>query len=326
MTFNDIIGHERPLAILKRAVIGGSLPHAYLFSGESGIGKRTVAIALAAAVNCSSPAQGTGCGRCASCIKSASGGHPDIHLLAPDGDEIKIDQVREAQATLTLKPFEGKKKVLIVDEAESLNIAAQNAFLKTLEEPPGDSLIILVTAVPEGLLPTILSRCQKIAFHPLPRKRLAEVLVEKRGISEEEAMFLAAVARGSIGRALDMDPEAERAERAEAIDLLSRAYSMDTEAILSLAENFSKNREGFEKFLETGTEWLRDVMVFGETGDKGLIIHRHDTDRLRQWTGIIPRHRLMPDMKLFEQSRSLLDRRVSSQLVAENLLMRLSER
>ncbi len=325
MTFDDIIGHERQLAILRRAVAGGSIAHAYLFSGESGIGKKTVAVALGAAVNCSSTSNGTGCGRCGSCGKASSGNHPDIHILSADGGEIKIDQVREAQAILALKPFEGKMKVLIVDDADSLNSAAQNAFLKTLEEPPGDSLIILVAVASESLLPTIRSRCQKIAFYPLPRRLLAKMLIEKQGMAEDEAMFIAAVARGSIGRGLGMDPEAERLERAEALELLAKAYrGMDTEDLLSSAEAVSKSREKLERFLEIGLEWLRDVMVFGETGDDGIIIHRHMAEMLGQWAGTLPRQRLLSDMKLFEQSRSLLDRRVGGQLVAENLLMKLS--
>src|SRR5512141_3143866 len=112
MTFNDIIGHERPIRILQRALGGGTLAHAYIFSGQDGIGKRRTATALAAAVNCTKAGPANGCGACPSCRKVASGNHPDVHFLAPDGTDIKIDQVREAQATLALKPFEGAQKVL----------------------------------------------------------------------------------------------------------------------------------------------------------------------------------------------------------------------
>ena len=133
ISFTFIEGHDRPISILKRALANNALAHAYLFSGEQGIGKRMTACALAAAVNCFNARSEGGCGTCPSCRKISTQGHPDIHFLIPDGDEIKIDQIRQVQDYLARKLFEGAKKVLIVDGAESLNQASSNAFLKTLE-------------------------------------------------------------------------------------------------------------------------------------------------------------------------------------------------
>src|SRR5512134_1109278 len=149
MNFSEIVGHERPVAILKRVLANGTLAHAYLFSGDEGIGKKMTALALASAVNCLERGPDGGCGACPSCRKVASGGHPDVHLLVPDGGEIRIDQVRQIQEDLSLRPFEGAGKTLIVDFAERMNPASSNAFLKTLEEPPGEALIILVSAMPQ---------------------------------------------------------------------------------------------------------------------------------------------------------------------------------
>ncbi len=142
MSFAAIEGHEKPVTILKRALSNKTLAHAYLFSGEAGIGKKMTALALAAAVNCQNASEAGGCDVCPSCRKVATGGHPDIHLLVPDGEEIKIDQVRQVQSDLALKPFEGMKKTLIVDGVDRMNAASSNAFLKTLEEPPGEALIV----------------------------------------------------------------------------------------------------------------------------------------------------------------------------------------
>jgi DNA polymerase-3 subunit delta' len=323
MFFNDIEGHEGPLQILKRALAHGTLAHAYLFSGESGIGKKMTARGLAAAVNCHAATPDGGCGSCPSCRKVASGGHPDVRFLEAEGNEIKIDQVREAQADLALRPFEGNKKVLIVDGAEGLNAASANAFLKTLEEPPGDALIILITAMPQSLLPTIRSRCQEIVFHVLPRHILAAALARKRGLSEEDAWFLAALAQGSMGRGIEMDVEAEKALRDEVLTLWAGLGSFSPGETLLKAEAYGKDRERLERLLDIGIEWLRDAVVYGETNEERLLVNGGRRDLLRQWCERRPLPGMFLDLELFTSSRKLLDRRVSAQLVAENLLLKL---
>lgn len=323
MNFNDIIGHERPVRILRRALAGGTVAHAYLFSGDEGIGKRMTALALAAAVNCQAQGSDGGCGSCPSCRKTAAASHPDVHLLVPDGAEIKIDQVRQVQAELSLRPFEGAKKVLIVDGAETMNDASANALLKTLEEPPGDAVIVLVTPRPQGLLPTIRSRCQEVRFLPLSRQVLARAIREKRGLSEEDAWFLAAIARGGIGRALTMDAEAERRERDEFLSLRSGLPVLGVEEIMLLADALSKERERFERLLDIGVERLRDLAVYAETGDERLLVCPQEGISAAADAG---RDAVLSDMELLVRSRNLLGRRVSGQLVAENLLFNLGRR
>jgi len=321
MNFAMIEGHERPITILKRALANNTLAHAYLFSGEAGIGKKMTAFALAAAVNCPVGGGDGGCGECPSCRKVASGGHPDVHLIASDGDEIKIDQIRQVQADLSLKPFEGAKKILIVDGADRLNVASANAFLKTLEEPPGDVLIVLITPMPQSLLATIRSRCQEIRFQPLPRRTLAQALVKKRGLPEGDSWFLAALAQGSMGRALGMDVEQEKAAREELMTFWAGLGQMGTGEVLARAEALGKDRDRLEGLLDIGVERLRDALVYRATRNEALLVYGHGTDR--QWGERVPLQRLLADMELFTTSRGLLDRRVSAQLVAENLLLKL---
>ncbi len=323
MSFTDIEGHDRPIAILKRALANQTLAHAYLFSGEEGVGKKLAALTLAAAVNCANGGPDGGCGECPSCRKIASGGHPDVHLVASDGDEIKIDQIRQVQADLALKPFEGTKKTLIVDSAERMNPASSNAFLKTLEEPPGDALIILVTAMAQSLLPTIRSRCQEIRFQPLSRHALALLLMKRRGLSEEDAWFLAALARGSVGRGLVMDVKQEKAERDQIMALWSGLPLMGAGEVLALAEGYAKDRERFDRLLTIGVEFLRDALVYRETGEERLLVQAGLGEWYRQWAERFSLPRMLADLELFITSGSLLDRRVSAQLVAENLLSQL---
>ena len=322
--FKEIEGHDRPVTILKRALTNNTLAHAYLFSGGEGIGKKMTALALAAAVNCRNSGPDWGCGQCPSCRKVTALVHPDVHILAADGDEIKIDQVRQVQAELALKPFEGAKKILIVDGAENMNQASANAFLKTLEEPQGEALIVLISPLPQSLLPTIRSRCQEIRFLPLPRPVLAQALMRKRGLSEEDAWFLAALAQGSLGRGLAMDVEQEKAVREELIGLWSGLRLMGAGDVLAQAEAFSKDRDRLERLLDIGVEWLRDAIVFRETGDDRLLVNGQGKDLHRKWSRRFSLQQMLSDIELLTTSKNLLDRRVSTQLVAENLLMKLN--
>ena len=339
MSFADIEGHDKPVAILRRALAHNTLAHAYLFSGEAGLGKKLTAFALAAAVNCPQARPEGGCGSCPSCRRTAAFTHPDVHLVMSESederfgsnaekprkasDEIKIDQIRRAQEGVSLRPSEGRKKLLIIDGAEALNDAAQNAFLKTLEEPPGDCLIILVSSRPQSLLPTIRSRCQEIRFQPLPRRTLAEALVRKRGLSSEDAWFLAALAQGSMGRGLEMDVEQEKAARDEVMVLWNGLRTMSPAEVLSQAEALYKDRDRFERLLDIGVEWLRDALVYRETRDERLLVQGQACERQHEWGERFSVPRMLADLDLFFASRDLLDRRVSAQLVAENLLFKL---
>ncbi len=322
MTFANIEGHEKPVTILKRALANRTLAHAYLFSGEEGIGKKMTAFALAAAVNCANRGPEGGCGECPSCRKVASGGHPDVHLLGPDGDEIKIDRIRQIQADLALKPFEGAKKTLIVDSAERMNQASANAFLKTLEEPPGDALILLITSMPQSLLPTIRSRCQEIRFQPLPRRTIAHALMKQRGLSEGDAWFLAALAQGSMGRSLEMGAEQEKTERDQIMTLWEGLPQRGAGEVLAIAEAYAKDRERLDRLLAVGVECLRDALIYRETGDERLLVQAGAVERYRRWGERFSVPKLLADLELFISSRNLLDQRVSAQLVAENLFFK----
>jgi DNA polymerase-3 subunit delta' len=323
MSFAAIEGHEKPITILKRALANRTLAHAYLFSGEEGIGKKMTALALAAAVNCQRAIKEDACGECPSCRKVAASSHPDIHFLVPDGEEIKIDQVRQLQADLALRPFEGTKKILIVDAVDRMNAASANAFLKTLEEPPGEALIVLITSLPQSLMPTIRSRCQEIRFQPLSRQTLAQALIRKRGLSDADAWFVAALAQGSMGRGLEMDAKQEKMERSKVMDLWSAIPQMGPGETLALAETFAKDRERFDRLLVIGTECLRDAMVYRETHDERLLVFAQAEGQYRKWGEHVSLSQMFADLELFAASRRLLERRVSAQLVAENLFFKL---
>ena len=175
MPFRDVVGHVRLIDLLSRSVASSTLPPSLLFAGPAGIGKRLTALAVAQALNCTDGSQftvhGSGadaCGVCAACTRIARGVHPDVLFVSPgDSGAIKIDQVRDIVDRAQYRPFEGRRRAVIIDEADVLVHPAQNALLKTLEEPTPSSVFILVSARPYMLLPTVLSRCPQLRFRPL---------------------------------------------------------------------------------------------------------------------------------------------------------------
>src|SRR3954454_10898402 len=174
MPFRDVVGHVRLIELLSRSVAGGTLPPSLLFAGPAGVGKHLAAVSVAQALNCGNAApraEGTGldaCGVCAACTRIARAVHPDVLFVSPgESGSIKIDQVRDVIDRAAYRPFEGRRRVVIIDQADALVPAAQNALLKTLEEPPSSSVFILVTARPDVLLATVRSRCPQLRFRPL---------------------------------------------------------------------------------------------------------------------------------------------------------------
>ena len=194
MAFRDVIGQDKAVNILLRTIQRGRLPSSYLFAGESGIGKKFTAINLIKAVNCLTPSsshpdkRGHGgvdaCDVCSSCKKIDTGVYPDFLLISPEGGQIRIEEIRAIDDVLSFKAFEGRRKAVIVDEADNMNPYAANAFLKTLEEPPKDSLIILISSNPDRLIDTIISRCSRVNFTPLSYEACRKV-IEK--VSNQES-------------------------------------------------------------------------------------------------------------------------------------------
>lgn len=222
MRFAEVEGHSRVIERLTRAVACGQLPHAYLFAGPAGIGKFAVARALATTLLCEEP-DGDACGACTGCLGAASETHPDLSITRmPEGtNEIKIDQVRDLQRRLRLRPVRARYKVAILDEAHHLNLPAQNAMLKTLEEPPGSVLLILVASNAAGLLPTVLSRCQRINFFPLSNDLVERLLAERCDVPPDQARDLALYGEGSVGQALLFRADLFQRARTELIPLLT---------------------------------------------------------------------------------------------------------
>jgi len=254
-----VVGHERAVARLVRSAADDRVPGAILLLGPPGIGKRAVAEALATRLVCAAPVDGDACGACAQCTRVAAGTHPDVRIVVRDEErrDVRIEQVRELSRWLALQPLMATRKVAIVDDAHCLNEHGQNALLKTLEEPPGRSVLILVSSSAALLLPTVRSRCQLVRLDPLPAETVARVLVA-RGVAAERAAQLAALADGSPGRALAMEGEPETRARERVLEALSRLRELDAKALSDLAQELS--RGPLDAALATAVGWYRDVL------------------------------------------------------------------
>jgi DNA polymerase III subunit delta' len=226
MSLRDVLGHERIKGVLVRALRQGRFPNSLLFAGPEGVGKRTLALAAARALLCERGGDGEACGRCRACSRSGRGLHPDLAVVEPATAVIKIDQVRDAVREIQMPPFEAPARAFVIDDADVMTEQAQNALLKSLEEPKATSHVFLITASPQALLPTIRSRCPLLRFGPLPRAVVETYLVERQGLAPAEARLRAALASGSLGAALALESEAYRTLREELLALLERAGTL----------------------------------------------------------------------------------------------------
>lgn len=287
MPFSQVVGHLRPVGLLSRSIARGSLPPSLLFTGPEGVGKRLVARAVAEALNCVSPVVSPrawpydACGRCAVCRRIARGTHPDVVFVeAPDTGAIKIEPIREVIAAAGYRPFEGRRRVVIVDEADRVTPDAQDALLKNLEEPPASTVFVLVSSRPETLLATVRSRCSRLRFGRLGAADVARLLVERHAFDEREAHAAAAVADGSPGRALEAASAGFQEAREAALGALrvvaqarSSRESLNAAALLIAGKSTSaREREELGTRLQMLGSLLRDVALLaaGPIGDDGV--------------------------------------------------------
>jgi DNA polymerase-3 subunit delta' len=286
MTLAAIQGQSHAIDALTAALRSRSVHHAYLFEGPEGVGKELAALGLGQALMCLEKPQ-EGCGVCSICVRVAKRSHPDMLWLMPEealierklagrGDfartpsrDIRVDQVRALQERLALRPLEAEQKLVIVVEAQKLNEKAQNAFLKTLEEPPSNTIIVLLSSASDKLLPTIKSRTSRVRFGPLPAELIAKHLVSAKKMDAALAPKLAVLAEGSLARASELDPD-ELEERSALIRDFENLSPTSPTTWIRFAEQYAGSREDAEQAFEVLATWTRDVLVVGTGSDRVL--------------------------------------------------------
>jgi len=330
--FDSIIDQERPIRILTSLLVNGTLPHALLFTGIEGVGKKTAAVALAMACNCTgrdaeaapvpSPAAVEPCGQCAACRKIAAGTHPDILRVSPAGAMIKIDQVRELCQLLTMKPYEARVRVVIIADAHTLNAAAGNALLKMLEEPPARTVLILTAPQTGDLLPTIVSRCQHIRFKPIARHHLAAILTRAYGVDPPEASLTAALAGGSLTRALSMRRSEWLQRRSWLMSQLAALPRQSTAALLALAEKLSQSREDLPDALDLIASWIRDLAVMRHAPES--LIHQDLRELMLAISQTMSLEALTSAMGALQEARQRIQANANPRLTLEALFVKMA--
>ncbi len=295
--FESITDQKRPVRILTAFLRKGTIPHALLFTGIEGVGKQTAARIFAMACNClgeglEQPTVNSGkaglpynhgisgpCGICRSCRKILSNSHPDVIQIRPSGYSIRISQIRDLCEILSLKPYEAKVRVVIISDAQAMNVAAGNALLKILEEPPDRTILILTAAEKTDLISTVSSRCQNIKFNPVSRKKIAQILSERKGVDPVDADIFAGMSNGSLSVAFNISSSKLLNKRDWLISELESLSINDIGRCLAFAERLSKDKDDFLDSLEAIGIWYRDMAVFRHSPGKIIFIDLSDKMR-----------------------------------------------
>ena len=337
MPFRDIIGHRRLIALLSRAAARETLPPSLLLAGPRGVGKRRAAVALAEALNCLAPVataelERDACGNCTSCRRIQRGVHPDIVILEPgDSGAIKIDEVRQVIASAGYRPFEARRRVVIIDDADAMVPAAQHALLKTLEEPPSASVFVLVSSMPDALLPTVISRCPRLRFGALSPEDVAAALVRDHEYAETDARASAADADGSIGRALEQQSVDLTEAREQARWLLEQtARRSDPSQRIDVARELTgtksttaAEREQMGSMLRALASLLRDLGIMTPETNPRALANPDLQDVLVRLAAAFDSRRSLRAFAAVDRALAGLERNVSPKVIADWLVLQL---
>ncbi|MCD6358981.1 MAG: DNA polymerase III subunit delta' [Dehalococcoidia bacterium] len=331
-----MIGQPKAVALLENEVATGQVPHAKLFVGPSGIGKLSLALNLAQALNCN--AKETPCGRCSSCQRIMANTYADVQVIKiPETGtsreqrepktKIGTRQIEDMQKLASTPPYEGKYKVFIIDGAEQFSAEAANHLLKTLEEPPPRVVIILLTAKEKEVLPTLISRCQRLELYPLPIDKTKEILVKQHNIQPQRAGLLASLSRGCIGWALSaVSDDKLLQKRTQAIETFTELTHSNRERLLAyagqLAREFTKNRMTVDAVLSLWLGWWRDLLLI--KGNRKTLITNIDQETilLRQAESYTTKQ-IGDYIRSIQTARRQLRQNANARLVLEVLMLNL---
>ncbi len=324
MDYREISGHKIAVEGLKRAVKSGNISHFYILEGEEGLGKMTIGRVFAKTLLCLQKNEEP-CGTCSSCRRFETGSHPDYLEIRPEKGMIRKGEVEGIIHTMTMSPFESDRKVILMDEAHLMNKEAQNALLKTLEEPPSYAHLILVTSSPKDLLPTIRSRGQNIRFYPLDRETVKGILLEQYGADQYNADFLADYSKGSVGRAIRLLKDEEFFQDREwAIELISALLKGEKHRVFSSSEEFAERKDRVQQILDIFLLWFRDLLLYKASAENSLIVNR-DRLKLISEQSTLDFERINGIIEKIQDTIFNIQMNVNYQLSIETMLLKIQE-
>ena len=322
--FSDIIGHQQIIEHLRNAILLDKVSHAYILNGPKDSGKMMLAEAFAMTLQCGD----MGCGTCHSCKQALSHNHPDIIYVSHEKPNvIAVDDIREkVNNDIVIKPYSSKYKIYIIDEAEKMNVQAQNALLKTIEEPPAYAIIMLLTTNADGFLQTILSRCINLNLRGVPAETIKGYLMQKHGIPDYQADVCATFAQGNVGKAIQLASSEEFGQRKkEVLSLIKKVEDKDLPEIAMMAKGLVEIKNSAEEYFDLMTMWYRDVLYYKSTEDVNNLIFKDEIYDIKKQAAKKSYRGMEIILEAIKTARIRVRSNVNFELVMELLLLAIKE-
>ncbi len=326
-TFSDILGNEQIIEHLQNAVRMGKVSHAYILNAPASSGKMMIAEAFAATLQCEE--KGTQpCTKCHSCKQAASHNHPDIiYVRHEKPNTISVDDIRlQINQDIVVKPYSSPYKIYIVDDAEKMNIQAQNALLKTIEEPPSYGVILLLTTNADAFLPTILSRCIRLDLKPVADAKLKDFLMKKCGVVDYQADICVDFSQGIVGKAITLASSSHFNEiKDAALQLVKRVKDIDLSEMIAAVKHISEYKLDINDFFDMMMIWYRDVLLYKATTDVNGLVFKDEVYEIKKQANTSSYHGIELIMEGLQKAKMRLDANVNFELVIELLLLTIKE-
>ncbi len=325
--FKDIVGQEQIKAHLQNALETGKISHAYIINGEKSSGKEFIAKLFAATLQCEQKGMDP-CGECHSCKQAQTDNQPDIiKVIHEKPNVIGVDDIREQiNGQMAIKPYSSKYKIFIVNEAEKMNTQAQNALLKTLEEPPEYGIIILLTANINAMLPTILSRCVVLNMRPVSDKLVKDFLMKEMEIPDYKAEVCVAFARGNLGKAKLLASSEEFDNiKSDAVSLMKNIHDMEIQEVCAALKRINEYKLEINDYLDILMVWYRDILLFKATADANPLVFREEIQAIRKAAQRSSYEGIETVIEAIGKAKSRISANVNFELTVELMLLVIKE-
>lgn len=324
-SFSEIVGHEQIKEHMQAAIRDKKPFHAYLFQGEEGVGKEALARTFAAGLQCQSESADKPCKECVSCRQMESGNQPDVIWVTREKASLGVDEIREQLCnTMDIKPFSSPYKIYLVPEAEKMTEAAQNALLKTIEEPPEYGIVILMTSNISALLPTIQSRCLTMEFRPLSTAVVESYVKEHCQVPDYQARASAAFAQGNLGKAMRYAKSEDFIERKDhIISLLRHVEQMDLSEMLAVIKDLGTRKDEVRDYIDLMVLWYRDVLLFKATKDINQLLFQDEASYISREVSYRSYEKIEEILQAFEKAKVRLRANVNFDITMELMLLTL---
>ena len=324
-SFSEIVGHEQIKEHMQAAIRDKKPFHAYLFQGEEGVGKEALARTFAAGLQCQSESADKPCKECVSCRQMESGNQPDVIWVTREKASLGVDEIREQLCnTMDIKPFSSPYKIYLVPEAEKMAEAAQNALLKTIEEPPEYGIVILMTSNISALLPTIQSRCLTMEFRPLSTAVVESYVKEHCQVPDYQARASAAFAQGNLGKAMRYAKSEDFIERKDhIISLLRHVEQMDLSEMLAVIKDLGTRKDEVRDYIDLMVLWYRDVLLFKATKDINQLLFQDEASYISREASHRSYEKIEEILQAFEKAKVRLRANVNFDITMELMLLTL---